>query len=139
MKYRILIAAYVFATACNTPKQGTDFASLPANTLLAADSVVVIEDTLNNTRLSVKLLTSDKTAKGIYNVNAAWGGNIADAKFTLPKGGEKFKPALHREPAPYTFMIGFHMEDDTTFYPYYQVKAEHGTIKMNYVKSYTFE
>lgn len=139
MKYRLLIAACAFAAACNTPKQGTDFASLPVNTLLAADSIKVVEDSLNNTYFSVKLLTSDKTAKGIYNVTAAWGGNVADSKFTLPKGGEKFKPALHREAAPYSFMIGFHMEDDTTFYTYYQVKAEQGTIKMNYVKSYTFE
>jgi hypothetical protein len=139
MKYRLMLAACAFVAACNATKQGTDFASLPANTLLAADSVKVVEDSLNNTFFSVKLLTSDKTAKGIYNVNAAWGYNIAASKFTLPKGAEQFKPALHREAAPYSFMIGFHMEDDTTFYPYYQVKAEEGTIKMNYVRSYSFE
>ena len=139
MKNRLLIAACAFMAACSDTKEGVDFASLPANTLLAADSMKVAEDSLNNTWFSVKLLTSDKTAKGIYNISAAWGGNIADTKFTLPKGAEKFKPALHREAAPYSFMIGFHMEDDTTFYPYYQVRAEAGTIKMNYVRSYTFE
>lgn len=139
MKLHTFIAACLLLASCNSSNKSVDYATLPAGTLLAADSIKVAEDTLNNTWFTVKLLTSDKTDKGIYDINASWGGNIADTKFTLPKGAEKFRPALHRESEPYSFMIGFHMADDTAFYPYYQVKAEQGTIKMNYVKSYTFE
>lgn len=127
--------------ACHTP--GKEEKNVAANqkpgTVIATDSMRIVEDDLNTSYFSVKLLTTDKTDKGTYAIDAAWGFNTAQTEFTMPKGGEKLEPVLRRVQEPYTYEIGFRQEGDTTFYDYYQVKGEKGTIRMKYLKAYSFE
>ena len=141
MKSYIILAAAILFTACKSGDSNkVDYTKMPAGTLVAADSMRVVEDTLNNFHFSVRVLTNEKTAdKGQYAVKTAWGFNEGETAFTLPKGGEHFTQVLRRQPAPYTYNIGFNMDDDTTFYDYFEVKGEYGTIKMRYTKSYTFK
>lgn len=113
--------------------------SLKPGTIVVADSMSVLEDQLNNTMFSVKVIANENTPKGKYTVKAAWGYNEAESELAMPKGGEKFIPMLRKEAIPYTYSIGFQVKGDTTFYDYYLVNADKGTIRMKYIKAYSFE
>jgi hypothetical protein len=139
MRYTIILLAGLLFAACNADKKEKDYSKLPAGTLIAADSMSIAEDSLNQSQFSVKVTTTAKTAEGKYGVQANWGYNPAETQFTLPKGGETFIPVLRKGQQPYTYIIGFNIPDDTTFYDYFQVQGNQGGIRMQYIKTYSFE
>ena len=136
-KIGILAIMSVMVYSCNNTKT-TDAIPKPG-TQIAHDEVPVKEDTLNKFTFSVTIKADSQIEKGIYDVTASWGHNIADSKFTMPKGGESLVPILRRGNKPYSFMVGFKAGKDTAFNEYYAITGENGTIKMQYTKSYSFE
>lgn len=116
----------------------TGYSQPVAGTIIAADSMAITEDQLNHNYFSVKIVSSN-AAPGSYNVVAAWGFNTAEGHLTMPKGGENIKPVLKRSAEPYSYLVGFNLKGDTTFYDYFLVNAQRGMISMKYIKAYTFE
>jgi len=54
----------------------------------------------------------------------------------MPKGAEDIKPIIRKGSTPYTYIIGFKVAGDTTFYEYFQVSATNTDMKMGYIKAY---
>ena len=131
-------ASLLLLAACNNSKKTE--AILPApGTVIDSISEDVKEDKLNDD-ISKVVVTADTGIKGgIYDVHAEFGKNIADGKFTMPKGLTAYTVKVKKTDTPYMYMVGFLLPDDTTFHPYLQVKADKVAIGMKYVKSYTFE
>jgi len=106
--------------------------------VVAQASMPVKEDELNHSTFSVKVIADSEVAKGVYQVDADFGTNYANGKLTLPKGAEDAKPDIRTGNTPYTYIIGFRLEKDTTFYEYFEVMSTKETTKMRYTKAYTF-
>jgi len=85
-------------------------------------------------------LTADSLiSTGVYSVNAIYGNDTANGRFTMPKEVEHFKlKMVVCDSLPYTYIIGFMLPKDTTFYDYFQVTGSHNQISMNYTKAYSF-
>ena len=133
--YSPLIA--MLAISCN---QKNDSNSTPKlGTVLAKEEMPVVGDSLNKFTFSLTVKADSQIEKGVYDVSAVWGNNTAESKFTMPKGGEALTPILRKSSKPNAFIIGFKAGKDTTFNDYYEVSGVNGTIKMMYVKSYSFE
>lgn len=109
----------------------------PPGTLLDADSMHYDEDDLNNFYFTVKLRTTKYSHRGTYAVETNLGPNIANTQFTMPRGAEEAIPIVHKSSEPYTYIIGFYYNSDTTFYDYYKVSLYMGTIQMAYSKAYS--
>lgn len=107
-------------------------------TVVAADEVPIAGDTLNNFTFSIQVIADSGVNSGIYDVHAHYGPNIAESKFIMPKGGEYLKPVVRKSRAPNAFTIGFTVQGDTAFYDYFEVSYHQHSIKMEYLKSYTF-
>lgn len=141
----MLFAACILASCAeekkNTPaEEKVGIADeLPTSTIIAADSVPIKEEQLNNFVFSVKISTTTKTRKGKYAVDVAWGYNIANREIVMPKNDYPLVPVLKRTGEQYSYIIGFYLKDDTTFYDYYAVKGEQGDISMGYTKGYRFK
>ena len=115
-------------------------ADFPApGTIIDSASMPILSDSLNDFDFFVNITADSSVKSGVYDVYAAYGNNIANGSFTMPKGGEHYRPALKKGAAPYTFIIGFYAPKDTTFYDYFEVTGTHNTIGMKYIKAYTFE
>lgn len=107
-------------------------------TIIAQAEMPVTMDTLNHFTFSVKVIADSDVKSGVYDIDADFGPNFAEGQMVMPKGGEHLAPAIRKDTAPYTFIIGFKMEDDTTFYDYYEVKSSLKQTKMRYIKAYSF-
>lgn len=117
-------------TASETIKPGVE---------ILADSLPIAEDKLNNQHFSIHIYTNDSSVSGSYDVQTQWGYNIATTTMRMPYGGENYKPIIRRSSVPYTYIIGFNFEDDTTFREYYEVSGDRGQIKARYTHSYTLQ
>lgn len=107
-------------------------------TIVAQDSMPVTEDQLNHFVFAVKVIADSNVTSGLYDVDADFGPNYAGSSFTMPKGGEDLKPLIRKGTKPYTFIIGFKIPNDTTFYDYFEVSSDRHNTKMQYIKAYTF-
>lgn len=151
IRMKNILPLLVFATTCTlaactgenkeTPDHNATetMEALPAGTIIAADSMPVKEEQLNNFVFSAKVTTTPKTAKGNYMVDAAWGYNTAQSEIIMPKNDYPLIPVLQRTAEPYTYIIGFYIKGDTTFYDYYKISAQRGSITMGYTKGYRFQ
>lgn len=147
MKYLNLLLVAILLLSCSAPSGkngsgdvGSSTYTPPApGTIVATQSVPVVEDQLNQSNYRVTVQATDRSSKGTYNVNVVFGNNTAQSEFTMPRGGETLKPLMRKGEEPYTFIIGFRSEDDDTFYDYYQVSASRGMIEMKYLKAYSFK
>ena len=140
MKKVILIITSVsvlFYTACNSGNKSKFQPPKPGQVVVTAE--MPSEDKLNHATFSVKVAADSDAHPGVYTVNASSGQNLARGQFTLPRKGESFEPVLRKGAAPYTFIIGFRIPDDTAFYDYFEVSSIQDTIKMKYLKSYSFD
>lgn len=143
MKHSVL-AVCIALLSCNsggstyTQRTAVDITSA-AGIIIAADSQFIIEEKPNDFYFSVNIETTETSARGNYLVNATWGRANAQGHLTMPKGLEHKKPVIHKTEQPYSYLIGFYLENDTTFYDYFLITAERGMIKMRYVKAYTFD
>jgi hypothetical protein len=135
--------AAVIAASCNSSSHqaNTDETHIPLpkpGYVVAADSMEATStDKLNHFVFTVKVIADSNIASGVYDVDADFGPNFATSQFTMPKGAETLTPILRKGSAPYTFIVGFKVKDDTTFYDYFEVSSNgHATI-MQYIKAYT--
>lgn len=127
-------------TAAEDMPQTSEVKTTKPDIVIAADSMPVKEEQLNDFYFAVKLQTTEYTANyGTYKVVAHWGHNNATTEFSMPKGGEDLKPVLKRGTEPYTYDIGFYYKDEPEFYDYYRVSGDNGDIKMKYLKAYSFK
>ncbi len=110
-----------------------------AGTVVAADSIPIAEDPLNESQFTVKVTATEASDSGEYDIEATWGYNIANGTIRLPKDLEHATPAIRRDTPAYNYMVGFFVEGDSTFHDYYSVAGERGAIKMKYVKTYYFQ
>jgi len=133
-------AAFLLLAACNSSPYNNETHFIP-NKGQNVDSMKtpIVEDKLNNSVFSVKLIADSNGRPGVYNVCAVSGFNTANSMFTMPKGAEKSRPVIHKRNGLYAYIVGFHIPNDTTFYEYYEINSANNTITMRYVKSYTFE
>jgi len=132
----------LFFSACSNNKdQGVPDA--PAKfpkpgTIIATASRPVADDSLNKFTYSIKIIADSNIISGVYDVDADYGPNFAEGQFTMPKGGEHLVPLIRKGSDPFTYVIGFKVAGDTTFYDYFEVMSNHSTTKMQYLKTYTF-
>jgi hypothetical protein len=110
---------------------------LPKPGTIVASAEMPVADDLNHFTFSVKVIADSNIAHGVYDVDAGYGPNFAKGQITMPIGGEDLKPVIRKGNAPYTFIIGFRMPGDTTFYDYFEVRSSKATTKMQYLKVYT--
>ncbi len=112
---------------------------MPApGTFITADSMPVTEDKLNKFMFAVSIVADSDIADGVYDVNAHYEYHDADGKFTMPKEIKSARPLIRTGKDPYTYVIGFKIAGDTTFYDYFEVRATESSIRMEYLKAYTF-
>ena len=138
-----LTIAAVSLTACKNSEDGTASSTRPKQfpkpgTVVAAAEMPITGDPLNKFIFSVKVIADSNTNSGEYDVDADYGPNFAEWHFTMPKGGAFLVPIIRKGDAPYTYIVGFRLPDDTTFYDYFEVSSGHGATKMQYLKAYTF-
>lgn len=112
--------------------------SLLPGTVIAKDSMPVKEDKLNNFTFGITVSADSDVANGVYNIKVNYEYHTEQGQFTMPEEIKNVRPLLRRADQPYTYIIGFKITGDTTFYDYYQVKATSSSIRMEYIKGYTF-
>lgn len=135
----LLIFSYAL-TACSSASRLNENNWLPPapGTVIDSLSEPVKDDTLNNFLATIKIVADSNSALGIYEIETEFGPNLAINKFSLPKGMTKGAPKLKKTEQKYTYIVGFTLPSDTTFYDYYQVSFDKQTTKMQYIKSYYY-
>ncbi len=114
-------------------------ARFPApGTVVASAEMPVEGDTLNHFRFTVKVIADSDVRSGVYDVDADFGPNFAEGQLVMPRGGGYLVPVIRKDTIPYTFIIGFKIAGDTTFYDYYRVTSSLKATKMQYIKAYSF-
>lgn len=135
-----ICAAVVALLSAGCGNAGKETYTFPApGTVTDSMAMPVQEDKLNHSVFTVAVFADSNIQHGIYGVRAAYGFNTANGMFTMPKGAEKYKPIIKKGTAPYTYIVGFHVPKDTTFYEYFEVTGKADNIGMKYLKSYSFE
>jgi hypothetical protein len=134
-----IVMSFLLLSACNNSGKN-NAADLPkAGTVIDSVSEPVLEDKLNNFRNTIVITADSSIQDGVYDIKTEFENNVADGKFTMPRGLPHYTIKLRKDAAPYTYLIGFYLPKDTTFHKYLEVKALKTTISMKYVKSYSFE
>ena len=135
----LAIAVSTFSlVSCNNSgtEKAKDFPK--PGTTIATASMPVTDDTLNKFTFSIKVIADSNVKSGVYDVDVDYGPNFAEGQFTMPKGGEDLKPVIRKGSTPNTYVIGFKMDKDTTFYDYFEVSSSKSNTKMQYIKAYSF-
>ncbi len=109
---------------------------LEAGTLISADSMR-IPDPLNEQYFTVRLLTTDASDEGTYELQVVYGMNDASTELTFPQGTEPVTPTIKKGKEPFSYVIGFLYGADTTFNDYFLVQSIRNQTKMRYLKAYT--
>ncbi len=142
---RLLLPLCLFFFSCcqDTKEQTSEHSTgtvVQPGIVVAADSVR-IQDPLNETYFSVKVLTNERSREGSYDIKARYGHNDAFTTITFPKGGSKdILPALKRGDSPNEMIVGFYFGGERQqFYEYFLVRADRGSTEMKYIRGYTFE
>lgn len=134
LSFAITISLTFFIAACSEHKE----AEKPKPGAVVATAEMPVAENHNN-KFSIKLLSDSTGKQGVYTVDANSGPYSLTSQFTMPKGGEDFQPLIRNGSAANTFIIGFKLADDTTFYDYFEVSSKLDTIKMKYLKAYSFK
>lgn len=145
-KIRYLFVALIVAGCANSSDNKSEptepFYAPAEGTIIAADSMPIVEDKLNDFHYIVKLSATPESTEGIYLLDAAFGFNFARTEVVFPKLGRKIIPALRvDEQMPYSYIIGFRYDGDNTFNDYARIYALRNEemkqeIQMKYLKSY---
>lgn len=118
------------------------FYAPPAGTVVAADSIPVTEDNLNDFYYSVRLTATDSSTEGRYDLDAAYGLNEAHSVMAFPKLTKTIRPAIRLDTTmPYSYIIGFYYEGEQQFNDYARVSARkvdmlQSQIELRYLKAY---
>jgi hypothetical protein len=107
-------------------------------TVVASAEMPVTDDPLNKFIFSVKIIADSNVKSGIYDIDVDYGPNFAEGQLTMPKGEEDLQPIMRKGSQPYTYIVGFKVAGDTTFYDYFEVSSSKANTKMQYIKAYTF-
>lgn len=137
--YTILLPAVATILSCNSAPKDTHKEVVIPGTVIDSLSEPVKEDTLNHFTCSVKIIADSAAANGVYIAAAMYGPNEAKGKFTMPKGMETARPILKKGTARYSYIVGFRIDDDTTFYDYFEITNTKSATAMRYINSYSFE
>lgn len=108
-------------------------------TIVAQAEEPVTDDPLNHFIFSVKVAADTNVDSGIYDIIADYGPNNAASKIVLPKGCEDARPVIRKGTQPYSYIIGFKLNNDTTFHDYFEVTSNRSSTNMKYIKAYTFQ
>jgi len=133
----------VIAASCNN-KGNDSKAKAPAKhfpkpgTVVASAKMTVKSDTINKFTFGIDIVADSDIASGVYDIDANYEYYTTEGILTMPKGGEDFKPVIRKGTEPYTYIIGFYMPGDTTFYDYMQVSATKSQMSIKYIKAYSF-
>jgi hypothetical protein len=136
--FKVMSLAFLIITSCNSETAHKQKDIPKPGALIASAEMQVNDDTLNKSMFTIKVVADSDVQKGVYDVTVTYGANTAEGKFTMPKGGEQLAPLIRKSTAPYTYIIGFQMEGDTTFYDYFEVSSSRTNTKMQYTKAYSF-
>lgn len=144
MKYLLLIVLLIIASCGNsgTSEPIEHFYAPATGTIIAADSMRITEDSLNELYYTVRITAGDSSVAGRYKMYAAHGYNEAESELVYPKLTQCLKPAIRRdETMPYSYIIGFKYNDDDTFRDYARVSANRipglqTQIELRYLKAY---
>lgn len=129
-----ILGAATLLAACGV-SNNEDQVSYKPGEVVAADSMAVQDDELNNRQYMIKLTATD--SPNVYNMNVAFGYNAAQRNITLPDLDGNLKPAVKRDTGEYAYVVGFTYNDDTSFHDYMRVWADSGLIQMRYLKAYS--
>ncbi len=137
--FSLLGMSYLF-TACgpNGGNTSTNWQPPAPGTVIDSLSESVTDDTLNKFTATIKIVADSNAANGVYEIETEFGPNLAINKFSLPKGMTNGTPKLKKTSEKHTYIIGFLLPDDTSFYDYYQISFDKQTTKMQYIKSYYY-
>lgn len=136
--FRLGVSALLLASCTgNNPAESKKQFPKPG-TVVAEAAMPITEDALNHATFSVKVVADSDITSGVYDVDADFGPNFGEGKFTMPKGAEDAKPVIKKGAEPYTLVIGFRMPGDTTFYEYFEVASSKNNTRMQYIRTYTF-
>ncbi len=153
MKIALIISGIVLLAACSQRGEGNKNAASgswtppPQGTLVAADSIPVAEDRLNNAWFSVKLLagggySGKKNEAFRYDVLARYGQAEAQGEIVMPFGGERLRPLLRRGEG-YSFIMGFipgeEFGADTSFHEYYKISVVNEYIRITALNGFAIE
>ena len=125
----ILLAGCTGTPNSHKAEQAEGWTPPPAGTLVAADSMTVTEDQLNNAYFAVQLRVSEGNTYRHsdafrYDLHATWGKAVKDFQIIMPFRGEKLKP-LFRRGEGYSYYMGFipgpEHGGDTSFHEYYRI------------------
>jgi hypothetical protein len=135
------LPAILLFSACGS--HSGDPAAKPKNfpkpgTIVAKAEEHITEDKLNDFTYKIAIVADSNITSGMYDVDVDFGPNFAEGQLAMPKGAEDLRPELRKGTEPYTYIIGFHIAGDTTFYDYYKVSSSRNNTKMEYIKAYSF-
>jgi hypothetical protein len=150
MKYAALFTLTIVLAllSCNEPQpKNTEVAKdapiefVPAEpgTVMAEESVAVLESRPNNFSFRVKVLANEYTKKGTYTIAVIYGPDSNASMFTMPKGAAHLLPEMKKGDG-YNYIIGFTYMGK--FYDYYEVIFDPGPphrAKVSLVKAYVLE
>lgn len=148
MKKYLQLLSLLVITACNSSEKKesanniTHFYAPEEGTVIAADSIPITEDTLNDFYYSIKLTSTFMSEDGSYRMNVAYGHNDAQSDIVYPKLTGKVTPAVQLDKSiPYTYNIGFYLDGSDEFKDYARVSARKGysgkqEIELKYIKTY---
>ena len=135
----LAIFVLIIASCTNSVNANKSKKQFPKpGTTVVSDKMPVSGDTLNHFTFSIKVVADTDVESGVYHIESDFGPNLALGQFTMPKGGEDFKPVIRRCDTPNTFIIGFKIPSDTTFYDYYEVSSTKESTRMRYLKAYSY-
>lgn len=142
---KIIFALIPLLAACGGSDSAQDIAHFyapAAGTVVAADSIPITEDNLNDFYYSVRLTATDSSAQGRYDLDAAYGLNEAHSIMAFPKLTKTIRPAIRLDTSmPYSYIIGFYYEGEQQFNDYARVSARkvdmlQSQIELRYLKAY---
>ncbi|HEY9178277.1 MAG TPA: hypothetical protein VIN07_11320 [Flavipsychrobacter sp.] len=143
MKKLLYLALLLLAACGNEDTQDIEHFYAPATgTVVAADSIPIAEDNLNDLYYSVRLTATDSSNHGEYKMDAVYGFNEAQSTIVFPKLTKTIRPAIRLDNSiPYSYIIGFYYEGEQQFNDYARVSARRvdglqSQIELRYLKAY---
>lgn len=150
-----VVLSLLSACSCNSPLSNTenhsgDAEAGPAPSLpvtvpeagTVVDSLVqkIEHDPLNKREFKVRILATNSSATGLYNLELTYGYNFNSTEIVLPAwtDGVILLPQIRAAEEPYQCFIGFDAGDGV-FRELYKVSNDNGTLRLRQTMSYAIE
>ena len=138
----ILVPLLAACGSSDSPQDIVHFYAPATGTVVAADSIPITEDNLNDLYYSVRLTATDSSNQGRYELDASYGFNEAHSVMGFPRLTKTIRPAIRLDTTmPYSYIIGFYYEGEQQFNNYARVSARkvnalQSQIELRYLKAY---